>query len=166
MLLSNQLFKTVGAPLYCQNTGKHATGLGLEGLQHREEDNNDQHHSRNLVEQTQERGLVLAGAFGQSAHDPAAHDVIDDQADDDQQFHVEPTRGGDAGIDPQQGKAEDDHQHHGVVHYDAIQPALHDLQLLLDFFGFGFGVIDEQARQVKQAGEPGNYCDDMQCFEH
>ena len=47
--------------------------------------------------------------------------------------------------------------------HDAVkQLALHDLEALAAGVVVGHGVIDEQARQVEQAGEPGHHEDDVE----
>ncbi|MNF91780.1 hypothetical protein D3C84_743950 [compost metagenome] len=104
-------------------------------------------------------------ATGEALELRAAHMVIADQQHHQGELGVHPALAEKARGKAQQPDAEDQAGDHRWQHDAAVQLALHDHEALLADAVLALCVVDEQARQVKQAGEPADYADDMQRFD-
>ncbi|MNV86716.1 hypothetical protein D3C71_1807690 [compost metagenome] len=92
--------------------------------------------------------------------------VVADQQGHQGQLGVQPAAGGEqAGVEHQHPDAEHQGGDHRGAHDAAVQLALHDAEALAADGVFAHRVVDEQARQVEQAGEPADHADDMQRFD-
>jgi len=86
--------------------------------------------------------------------------LVADQPDDQRHLRPDPEAGGVCapGFD-EQPDAERQRGDHRRIHDDSIEFRLHDLEALPARGVGGGGVVNEQPRQVKQAGEPAHHGD-------
>jgi len=118
-----------------------------------------QQQHRDLVEPAEPDVGFPVPVVGKILEELAAVEVVREGEGDDGELRVQPGSGN--AVAPQPG-AEDEGQHGPGGHDAPVELALHDFEALAARRVLGHRVIDEQARQVEQAGKPGDHEDDMQ----
>src|SRR5690625_5841313 len=91
--------------------------------------------------------------------------MIEKERNDKNHFGPEPTSGLIvAPLSAGQPQSENDRGEHAGGADAPVQLALHDLESVPAGLIFAHGVIHEQARQIKQCGEPAHHGDNMKGF--
>ncbi|MNV02355.1 hypothetical protein D3C71_925890 [compost metagenome] len=125
-----------------------------------------QYQNRHFIEPAKKDMAAGVLATGKTFHLCAAHVVVADQQHDQGQFGVYPaTLAEDAWIEVDEPAAEDQRGDHRRAHDAPVQLALHDAEAFLTDRVFTLCVVNEQARQVEQAGKPAHNADDVKSFE-
>ncbi|MNC39139.1 hypothetical protein D3C75_877820 [compost metagenome] len=105
------------------------------------------------------------GAVGEAFALGTAHVMVAGQQDDQGELGMQPPLAQPAGGEVQHPGAKHVGGDHRRVHDAAVQLALHGHEAFLADAVLALGVVDEQPRQVEQAGEPADHADDMQRFD-
>ncbi|MDT4871341.1 hypothetical protein FQZ97_1064640 [compost metagenome] len=91
--------------------------------------------------------------------------VVADQQDHQGQLGVHPALGQPGGIEDEHPDAEDQGGEHRRQHDAAVELALHHAEAFAAGLVLAHRVVDEESRQVEQAGEPADHGDDVHGFE-
>src|SRR3989344_328361 len=141
----------------------------LVGLKRPNDDQNydsQQYQDRHFIEPAIKDMAAGVIATGKTFYLCTAHVVIADQDYHKGQFGMHPCTLSEVGawVEADQPDAEHQGSDHRRAHDAPVQLALHDTEAFLADGVFALSVIDEQARQVKQAGKPADHADDMKRF--